>query len=125
MLPTGIVLTTVPVDASISMTERELGQFVTQTWVPSDDTAPAALPTGIVLTTVPVDASISLTVPSPAFATQTCVPSDDTPPGPLPTGIVLTIPAADAEDTPIASQRAASTASAPSDRTILITTALR
>ncbi len=58
------------------------------------------------------------------FATQTWVPSDDTPSGPLPTVIVLTTAAADAEDTPIASQRPASTASAPSDRTILITTAL-
>ena len=60
-LPTGIVLTTVPVDASISLTVPS-SLFATQTWVPSDDTPWGLLPTGIVLTTVPVDASISLTV---------------------------------------------------------------
>ncbi len=77
-MPTGIVLTTAPVDASISLT---VSLFVvrTQTWVPSDDTPRGLLPTGIVLTTVPVDASISLTVSSPRFATQTWVPSDETP----------------------------------------------
>ena len=35
--PTLIVLTTVPVDASISLTVPS-SAFVTQTWVPSDDT---------------------------------------------------------------------------------------
>jgi hypothetical protein len=44
-----IVLTTVPVDAAISLTVS-LPSFATQTWVPSDDTPWGLEPTGIVLT---------------------------------------------------------------------------
>ena len=36
-LPTGIVPMTVPLDASISLTVSS-PKFVTQTWVPSEDT---------------------------------------------------------------------------------------
>ena len=61
--PTWIVRMTVPLDASISLTVAS-GKFVTQTWVPSEDTPKGSLPTGIVRMTVPLDASISLTVSS-------------------------------------------------------------
>ena len=94
-LPTGIVLTTVPVDASISLTVSP-PEFATHTWVPSDDTPMGRRPTVIVRTTVAVDASISLTVSPTEFATQTWVPSDDTPQGPLPTVIVRTTVPVDA-----------------------------
>jgi hypothetical protein len=50
-----IVRTTVPVDASISLTVPP-PEFATHTWVRSDDTPAGPLPTLIVLTTAAADA---------------------------------------------------------------------
>ena len=74
VLPTGIVFSTVPLAALISLTVFELW-FATHAWVPSEDTPVGVLPTGIVFSTVPLAALISLTVFELEFATQTWVPS--------------------------------------------------
>ena len=78
-----------PVESFSSLTVSS-PEFVTQTWVPSEETASGPFPTAMVWTTVPVEASSSLTVPSPSFATQTWVPSEETPSGSLPTAMVWT-----------------------------------
>src|ERR1700680_4628622 len=111
-----------PLDTSISLTVlspgANSGEFVTQTWVPSEDTPKGPLPTWIVRMTVPLDALISLTVSSPPFATQTWVPSEDTPLASLPTWIVRMTPAAPAEDTPMQHAATATVAtSTPVNRT--------
>ena len=53
-------------------------KFVTQTWVPSEETASGAMPTAMVWSKAPVEASSSVTVLSSSFVTQTSVPSEET-----------------------------------------------
>ena len=62
-LPTGMVRTTEPVEASISVTVLS-PKFAVQTWAPSDEIAVGLLPTGMVATTVAADAgtAVSATV---------------------------------------------------------------
>ena len=110
-LPTAMVWTTAPVEASSSVTVCSPA-FVTQTWVPSEETPTGSLPTVMVWTTAPVEASSSVTVPLPEFATQTWVPSEETPRGTLPTVIVWTTALADAVGAPATRQTAAATAAA-------------